>query len=324
MPKAGNLQKGNIINKEHSMSDYRLAHAVTDFKGNQLLAAGTHLTGQVMETLVSGQTATIETCRLLDYRQVRSDLLGFFAAPPYDVIFHEPTRQQALLKIAGDVVMPETVLESLYHFRALDFYTYRHTLLVFALSILIARELIENRETLIQEVIAGPTHDIGKLCVPLEILTKETPLTETEHGHLRHHVLAGYVLLSYYFKDSAILAAGVARDHHERKDGSGYPLGIPIDDLMIDIIMVSDVYDALISPRPYRPVSYDNRTALEEITRQAGAGIISETVTRVLVALNRRSQTHFSQCVVSTERRGTPPKNNLYGITETNPDRAQK
>lgn len=299
------------------MPDYQLTHAVTDLKGNQLLAAGIRLTRRVMQTLVSGHKAATETCRLLDYRQVRSDLLGFFAVAPYDVIFHETTRQQALLKIAGDVGMPEPVLESLYHFREVDFYTYRHTLLVFALSILIARELIDDRETLIQEIIAGPTHDIGKLCVPLAILTKETSLTNAEHEHLRHHVLAGYVLLSHYFQDPGILAAEVARDHHERKDGSGYPLGISIDDLMIDIIMVSDVYDALISPRPYRPVSYDNRTALEEITRQADAGIISETVARVLVALNRRSQPHFSQCVVSTERRGTPPSKNVYGIIET-------
>ncbi len=299
------------------MPDYRLAQAVTDIMGNQLLAAGSRLTRQVMQTLTSGQTTSIETCHLLGYRQVKSDLLGFFAISPYDVIFREATRQQTLLTIAGDVAMPEPVLESLYHFRELDFYTYRHTLLVFALSILIARELIEDKETLIQEVLAGPTHDIGKLCVPLEILTKETPLTETEHAHLRHHALAGYVLLGYYFQDSGILAAEVARDHHERKDGSGYPQGMPIDNLMIDIIMVSDVYDALISPRPYRPVSYDNRTALEEITRQAEAGIISETVARVLVALNRRSNPHFSQCVVSTEQRGTPPSKNVYGVIET-------
>ena len=202
-------------------------------------------------------------------------MLTFFTAPPYDVIFQGTGRKQALFDIAGDVVMPEPVLESLYHFRELDFYTYRHTLLVFALSILIARELVDDRETLLQEIIAGPTHDIGKLCVPLEILTKDTPLTETEVDHLRHHALAGYVLLTYYFQEPSILAAQVARDHHERKDGSGYPLGTPIDNLMIDIIMVSDIYDALISPRPYRPVSYDNRTALEEITRQAEAGIIS-------------------------------------------------
>ena len=86
---------------------------------------------------------------------------------------------------------------------------------------------------------------------------------------------------------------------------------------MVELVIVSDVYDALISPRPYRPESYDNRTALEELTRQAAAGIISETVARVLVALNRRSQPHFSQCVVSTERRGTPPSKNVYGVVET-------
>ncbi|BBO69189.1 hypothetical protein DSCA_31190 [Desulfosarcina alkanivorans] len=298
------------------MPDYQLNHAVTDLEGNQLLAAGTRLSGPVMETLTCSQPTAVATRRLLDYRQVRPDLLGFFAAAPYDVIFHDPARQRALLAIAGDVVMPEAVLESLYYFRRVDFYTYRHTLLVFALSILIARELINDADALMQEIIAGPTHDIGKLCVPLEILTKVSPLTETEFDHLRHHVLAGYVLLSYYFRDSTILAARVARDHHERRDGSGYPLGRPIDHLMTDIIMVSDVYDALISPRPYRPVSYDNRSALEEITRQAGAGIISETVARVLVALNRRSRPHYSRCVLSTERRGTPPENNGYGVIE--------
>jgi HD-GYP domain-containing protein (c-di-GMP phosphodiesterase class II) len=299
------------------MQDRRLTHAVTDRRGNELLAAGTHLTDQVMQTLIDGRSAIIGTCYLLDYRQVKSDLLSFFSTPPYDVIFHETNRQTELLKIAGDVVMPKPVIQSLYHFRELDFYTYRHTLLVFALSILIARELIDDRETLLQEVLAGPTHDIGKLCVPLKTLTKQTPLTEAEHQHLRHHALAGYVLLSYYFRDSGILSAEVARDHHERKDGSGYPLGLYVDDLMIDIIMVSDVYDALISPRPYRPVSYDNRTALEEIIHQADAGTISATVARVLVALNRRSQPHFSKCVISSECRGTPPPKNVYGIVES-------
>jgi HD-GYP domain-containing protein (c-di-GMP phosphodiesterase class II) len=84
--------------------------------------------------------------------------------------------------------------------------------------------------------------------------------------------------------------------------------------------MVSDVYDALISPRPYRPVSYDNRTALEEITRQAEAGVISPTVARVLIALNRRSQPHYSRFTLSSERRGEPPQNNLYGTTSTDSD----
>jgi HD-GYP domain-containing protein (c-di-GMP phosphodiesterase class II) len=302
------------------MPDYRLEYAVTDLKGNQLLSAGTRLTDRVMETLAARQKTNMKPLGLLDYRQVHPDLSSFLSASPYDVIFGHKARQEVLFEIAGQVRVPGVILESLYHFRDLDFYTYRHILLVFALSILIARELIEEKNALLQEVIAGPTHDIGKLCVPLSVLTKPTPLTEAENALLKHHSLAGYALLSYYFSDPGVLAARVARDHHERKDGSGYPLGIPVDDLMTDIVMVSDIYDALISPRPYRPVSYSNRTALEELTAQTAAGAIDETVLRVLVALNRRSRPHYSQCVISAERRGEPPQENLYGVRNTGPE----
>jgi len=302
------------------MSEYRLTHAVTDLTGRELLAAGTRLTLPVMQRLAGEHKTAFPIRNLLNYCRVKADMLGFLREPPYDVIFHGADRQQVLFDIAGDVVMPEPVLMSLYHFRQLDFYTYRHMLLVFALSILIARELIDDRATLLQEVMAGPIHDIGKLCVPPAILTKKTALTPSEIVHLRHHALAGYVLLTYFFGEHEILAARVARDHHERKDGSGYPLGNPIDNLMIDIIMVSDIYDALISPRPYRPVSYDNRTALEEITHQAVTGGISKTVTRVLISLNRRAKPHYSNCTLSRERRGLPPKDNVYGSKSQDSD----
>lgn len=295
------------------MPEHRLTHAVIALSGREILAAGTRLTLPILQTLAGENRAAFRACGLLNYRRVYADMLDFFGAPPYDVIFHETERQHAIFDIAVDVVMPEPVLISLYHFRELDFYTYRHMLLVFALSILIARELIDDRAALMQEIMAWPIHDIGKLCVPLPILTKKTALTSSEIIHLRHHALAGYVMLTHFFQDHEILAARVARDHHERRDGSGYPTGTPIDNLMIDIIMVSDVYDALISPRPYRPVSYDNRTALEEITRQAQAGIISQTVVRVLISLNRRSKPHFSCCTLSSEFRGQPPLGNLYG-----------
>jgi len=295
------------------MPDWRLTHAVTDLKGNHLLAAGTCLTGPVMQALVSGRTAAVKSYCLLDFRQVRSDLSNLLTVAPYHVILQEKSRQQTLLDIADEVMLPEPTLEVLHYFRDADFYTYCHSLRVFALSILISRELIDERQRMIQEIVAGPTHDIGKLCVPIEVLTKQTPLTNLEQDHLRHHALAGYVLLSQHFQDPAILAAEAARDHHERRDGSGYPLGICIDNRKIDIIMVSDIYDALISPRPYRPVPYDNRSALEELTRQADAGLISKAVVRALIALNRRSNLHYSRCVISSERRGTPPADNVYG-----------
>ncbi|MGA7277446.1 MAG: HD domain-containing phosphohydrolase [Desulfocapsaceae bacterium] len=302
--------------EEAGMPENRLAYAVTDLEGNLLLPAGTKLTRQVMQDLARRESGTIKFCRLLDSSQIKEDLVSYLAVSPYDVITSHDTQHAALLEIAGEVHVPEAILNSFFRFRETDIYTYRHLLLVFALSILIARELIGEKEKLLQEVIAGPTHDIGKLCIPPAILSKQTPLSRAEHEYLKHHALAGYVLLVYYFRNPEILAARVARDHHERKDGSGYPAGRPVDDLLIDIVMVADIYDALISPRPYRPVSYENRSALEELIAQARRGSISETVVRVLVALNRRSKPHQQNCVISTKRRGEAPSENVYGLTK--------
>ena len=298
------------------MVKYRLAYAVTDLEGNQLLPAGTLLTRQVMQDLAMRESGTVKSCRLLDFSMIRDDLLSYLSVPPYDLITSHDPQHAELLDIAGEVYVPETIINSLFRFREMDISTYRHVLLVFALSIHIARELIEDKEQLLQEVMAGPTHDIGKLCIPSEILSKQTPLTKAEHEHMKHHALAGYVLLVYYFRDPDILAARVARDHHERKDGSGYPAGRSVDDLLIDIVMIADIYDALISSRPYRPVSYNNRTALEELIAQAQNGIINETAVQVLVALNRQSKPHYQNCVISEKKRGEPPSNNVYGITE--------
>ncbi|MCX5853312.1 MAG: hypothetical protein NTZ24_01785, partial [Deltaproteobacteria bacterium] len=109
-------------------------------------------------------------------------------------------------------------------------------------------------------------------------------------------------------------AARVARDHHERINGSGYPRGISLNDRIVEIVAVCDIYDALISTRPYRPVSFDNRTALENITMMAERNEVSWEVVQALVAHNRKEKKHFTKCNVSLEKRGTIPPNNVYGI----------
>ncbi|HUL31280.1 MAG TPA: HD domain-containing phosphohydrolase, partial [Thermodesulfobacteriota bacterium] len=202
-----------------------------------------------------------------------------------------------------------------------DFYTYAHVLMVFALSTILARDLLPDDQECIRLSSTGPTHDTGKVCVPLHILKKKTPLTKTERNFLEHHTAAGYVLLSYYYKDIQHLACHVALDHHERGDRSGYPRGISLTDPMVEIIAACDVYDALIMPRPYRSGVYDNRTALEEITEMARQNKVGWNVVKALVAHNRKSNPHYREITISAERRGTSPPNNVYGMIaeETDP-----
>ena len=281
----------------------------------QLLPAGAEVSGETLDALISSRVAiSYDSLSLLQHGSVKEDILTFLRTPPCNIIFSDPQKVTELLHLMDTVHLALPFLQSLDYFKEYDFYTYRHILMVFAFSTLLAKDLLPDYKDWIQQAATGPTHDFGKVCVPLEILKKTTPLTRTERSIIEHHTTAGYVLLCYYLGGPHHPAARVARDHHERRDGSGYPRGVTLMDLLVEVISVADIYDALISPRPYRAASYDNRTALEEITLLAEKNKISWDVVRALVAHNRKEKPHFSECDVSYEKRGRPPQGNVHGI----------
>jgi HD-GYP domain-containing protein (c-di-GMP phosphodiesterase class II) len=302
------------VKKQFPVSQY----AVHTLDNQQLLRAGTVISPRIIEELIEAQSdPSPATVNLMNYGTVRPDLMQFISQKSYSIIFSDADRVAKVVDLMEGITLPEATLKILNYFKRNDFYTYRHFLLVYILSLLLAGDLITYSKDLLREARVGPTHDIGKICVPLSILMKTKPLTVTERRLLDHHALAGYTLLSFYLRDTETLAAIIARDHHERKDGSGYPRGIHLDNLMTEIVVASDVYDALISIRPYRPQTYDNRTALETLTSMAQKESLSQNVVQALVNYNRKKKTHYSECVVSLEKRGMPPEGNLYGVTAT-------
>jgi len=297
------------------VSDIILQYPVHTRDNQQLLPAGTILSDKVVHGLISTESVSSrQVFPLMRHGTIRHDLFHFKSQLPYSTIFALQDRTDQALGLMEKVDLPQAVLEILDYFKCHNFYTYRHFLMVYMLSIFLTQELLTDFEDLLCEANVGPTHDLGKICVPLKILNKRTPLTSSEHRLLEHHVAAGYVLLSFYLRDTKNLAAIVARDHHERRDGSGYPLGIPLQNRMVEIVVASDIYDALLSPRPYRSAPYDNRTALEELTSMAQRGELSLEIVQALVAHNRKCRTHHSECTVSLEKRGCPPSDNSYGI----------
>ena len=297
------------------MTALKLNHNVFTLDNRQLLSAGTVVSNEVVEELISThESPSTKSSPFLKHSSIKDNILLFFSQPPYDIIFADEKKTASLLDLMEHVNVPYPILETMDYFKLNDFYTYRHFLMVYALSTLLAQDLMRNHNDILKEVLAGPTHDLGKICVPLNILKKKDPLTMSERLFLEHHAIAGYVLLSYYFRDSKNFSAIVAKDHHERKDGSGYPCGVHLKDRMVEIVVASDVYDALISPRPYRRFSYDNRTALEEISVMAEKGKISWEIAQAIVAVNRKDRPHYSECSVSLDKRGTPPPDNVYGI----------
>ncbi len=297
------------------MAALHLRHPVHTLNGRQLLSSGVTLTEETLDRLIlSNKTVPERSFSVLAHGSTQTDLLDFIRQPPYNAIFSEPERIPDLMTIMAFVCHGPPVLESLDYFKKNDFYTYRHILIVFALTTLLSCDLISSQQDMVQGTAAGPCHDLGKICVPLHILKKSSPLTSEERDILEHHTAAGFVLFCYYLKDKNNLVARVALNHHERRDGSGYPGGMKLIDRLVEIVAVCDIYDALVSQRPYRPVSYDNRTALEEITLLAEKGKISWEGVKALISHNRRKKPHYGQVAVSIEKRGSPPPGSVYGV----------
>jgi HD-GYP domain-containing protein (c-di-GMP phosphodiesterase class II) len=296
------------------MTELKLEYPVRSLEGRLLFAAGVVLSESDLRAAVSSRGGDDRRTPILEFGTVRSDIIRFLGQPPGNAIFSDAKDVAEVLDLMGHVGFVRPILESIGYFQKNDPYTYRHILMVFAFSTLLSRDLVPDYRARIREAATGPLHDFGKICVPLEILRKQSALTREERRILEHHTMAGYILLSHYSHDVQNLAARVARNHHEKKNGSGYPRGISLDDRMVEIVAVCDIYDALTSPRPYRPVSFDNRSALEEITLMAERNEVSWEVVQALVGHNRKGKPHFTECVVSLDKRGVQPPDNLYGI----------
>ncbi|MBA4423215.1 MAG: hypothetical protein C0390_08975 [Syntrophus sp. (in: bacteria)] len=147
-----------------------------------------------------------------------------------------------------------------------DPYTAGHQRKVADLARTIATEMGLESDRIEGLRIAGMIHDIGKISVPAEILSKPTKLTEIEFSLIKHHVQAGYDILKEI--DFPWPVARMVLEHHEKMNGSGYPQGLSGDKLLIEsrIITVADVVEAIASHRPYRP-GFGIGTALDEITK---------------------------------------------------------
>jgi putative nucleotidyltransferase with HDIG domain len=150
-----------------------------------------------------------------------------------------------------------------------DPYTAGHQRRVSKLACAIARE-IGLPETQIEGIrMAGEIHDIGKIYVPAEILSKPSKLTDIEFTIIKTHSQVGYDILKNIEFPWPI--ADIVVQHHERLDGSGYPAHLKGDAILLEanIIIVADVVEAMSSHRPYRP-SHGIDKAIAEITQNKG------------------------------------------------------
>ncbi|MGL4362046.1 MAG: HD-GYP domain-containing protein [Cellulosilyticaceae bacterium] len=176
---------------------------------------------------------------------------------------------EEVLKITTDIlnnVSQKNIIFDILDLKRNDNYTYSHCLNVALFSCAIGRKLGVSHDILEQIVTGALLHDIGKMVIPKDILNKSGKLTVSERS-----VIEGHSQLGYEFIKNTELVTPIIKTivlcHHEREDCSGYPLSTNKISNTTAIVAVADVFDALISDRPYR-VGFPINTALSILKQE--------------------------------------------------------
>jgi len=218
---------------------------------------------QVCRRLKGGErTRLIPVIMLTGLDEMEAKIKGIEAGAD-DFIVKPPNhaellaRTQSLVKVKGlndNLISIESVLFSLAGaVEAKDAYTQGHIVRTARMALVLGRRLGMTEKEIRALRFGGMLHDIGKIGVPREILNKHGPLNDEEWKIIRSHSDVGYRVCSP-LKNTLGPALDIIRYHHERLDGSGYPDGLRGEEipLVARIMAVVDMYDALVTDRPYR------------------------------------------------------------------------
>ena len=152
-----------------------------------------------------------------------------------------------------DLIAQRKNLIQLTDIRLHDTYTFAHSVNVAILSALVGMLLDFSQKELLKLTLGALLHDLGKVTIPLDVLTKPGHLSDSEWELMQGHPEAGRQRLKKMFPTDSLLSA-IALQHHERMDGSGYPNHLRGEQIhrYARIVAIADVYDALTSVRPYK------------------------------------------------------------------------
>jgi putative two-component system response regulator len=170
-----------------------------------------------------------------------------------------------------------------------DPYTAGHERRVSSLALAIARQMELDEERYEGLGLAATIHDLGKVAIPSEILSKPGKLTSIEFQLIQTHAQIGYDILTKGTAEFPWPIKTIVHQHHERINGSGYPQGLSGPDLLIEsrILAVADVVEAMGSHRPYRP-ALGIEVALAEITKHQSTLYDSDVVNACLALFTNK------------------------------------
>lgn len=253
-----------LVSVDKLNSEVRLAKTIYDSFGSVLLKKGTALNNSYINSLkklriksvyvddgtigpITVDEAVSDETRSQVFYVAREALLSIKEGTP----IHQKKVENAVNKLIDQILQHKDTIIHLIDIRSMHDHTFCHSVNVCILSIMTGLSLGYDEIKLKELGIGALLHDVGKAKL-LEVVNSERQLTEQCYQLVQRHCDLGYEVLSK--SNINIFAAEIARQHHERYNGKGYPRGLSGKGILeyARIVAIADVYDALISDRPYR------------------------------------------------------------------------
>ncbi len=287
------------------------ARNLFDIYGNILIKADENITTTLIKSITRNATSR-ESQIILAKTPIVKDILTAVSTGIYRTIFSNKEDLTPILKIVAKTKLKAPIIEELKSLKKCLPLVYNHLLIVTALSIKMSLDL-KNYDPF-QAAQIGLVHDLGKSRLPQDILEKRGPLTHDEFKMIQTHPSIEYILLSAYLKNTKSTIAYTSFLHHERSDGTGYPRGIQRLNKYVQTLIPCDIFDALVSSRPYRSGPYTARAALDLLLDEVKKGRLNKKFVICLISYMRREKINFKNVKIATQHRDAPPLINYYGI----------
>lgn len=251
----------SLIEKGAYLDDFHIEYLQTKGVGGVFIQEGDPDPDELEMQIPEYTRELIEQSRVEDRAKVNltesvrkrvSEGIQFLYSHTDDDNFSEATNNVAN-ELMKTIVDNDAVAVDISMLKVSDEYTFKHSVDVATMAMIVGKKHGLSDHEIHELGISGLLHDVGKSKIPNEVLNKAGKLTDEEFALMKQHTLFGFDILKKRNEFSEGIMLGVLQ-HHEKINGRGYPVGSPADKIhpYAKIISVADIYDALVTERPYK------------------------------------------------------------------------
>ncbi len=276
-----------------------------DIHKNLILPKGTNVTKETLKGL--HEKFKTSGIRKIASTSVFRDMKKILKEKNYSPLFRDHETAEKVLRYLEQISYPEEIFLELEYLKKKSIFTYHHSLATTIIVTRIALDFVFYHDLITEIASANLTKDIGMSRLSKTLIQNTDFLSREEYETIKEHTLWGLILLIYYLGEG--LNALIAYRHHER--------GLHDDKFkFLDLVVAVDIFNALISPRPFRKKPYNIRGALDLLTEMGEKKEVNLEMVKRIIAAYREEYQPPEEITLSKEKLGFIPDDNFYGVKD--------